>query len=353
MYHFRVEMEILNMRGVQMALINCPECEKQVSNEAKRCPNCGYPFSDKKTLFSRLDINLSKEKKGGKKAEKRNFNKKILIIFGILIVFLFALSFITFEVRLKNVSNGNKDIARKIVSEKHWSCLKEHEWIDATCVSVKHCKLCGIEVGELGGHLWTPATCENPKYCSLCKKTQGKALGHLRPKRAEYEKYLCTKGVSCTRCGKLLEEPYGHTTTVGYCNWCDEYIDTDLWILDEAVNEFGSVQKEMTELALAISGAAGGGKGSASYAFKIIKLNKTIYDAMTSAVNACNKSENLEDVAGALKKFRERFNTPGWNDINYIYDRQAPAYAIVEQKRLENMSSDLTVIQNTMNRHLR
>ena len=27
-----------------MSLINCPECEKQVSNEAKRCPNCGYPL---------------------------------------------------------------------------------------------------------------------------------------------------------------------------------------------------------------------------------------------------------------------------------------------------------------------
>lgn len=27
-----------------MALINCPECDKQVSDKVKVCPNCGYPF---------------------------------------------------------------------------------------------------------------------------------------------------------------------------------------------------------------------------------------------------------------------------------------------------------------------
>jgi uncharacterized paraquat-inducible protein A len=26
-----------------MALINCPDCKKQISDEAKRCMNCGYP----------------------------------------------------------------------------------------------------------------------------------------------------------------------------------------------------------------------------------------------------------------------------------------------------------------------
>lgn len=27
-----------------MALINCPECGKQVSTQAKTCPNCGAPI---------------------------------------------------------------------------------------------------------------------------------------------------------------------------------------------------------------------------------------------------------------------------------------------------------------------
>lgn len=29
-----------------MALINCPECGKEISDTAKSCPNCGYPLGD-------------------------------------------------------------------------------------------------------------------------------------------------------------------------------------------------------------------------------------------------------------------------------------------------------------------
>lgn len=29
-----------------MALISCPECEKEVSDKAKSCPNCGFPFKE-------------------------------------------------------------------------------------------------------------------------------------------------------------------------------------------------------------------------------------------------------------------------------------------------------------------
>lgn len=31
-----------------MALINCPECGKQVSSTAKACPNCGAPIDKRK-----------------------------------------------------------------------------------------------------------------------------------------------------------------------------------------------------------------------------------------------------------------------------------------------------------------
>jgi len=30
-----------------MALINCPDCGKQVSTAAKACPNCGFPVADR------------------------------------------------------------------------------------------------------------------------------------------------------------------------------------------------------------------------------------------------------------------------------------------------------------------
>jgi len=31
-----------------MALINCPECGKEISDSAKQCPNCGFPLVEKR-----------------------------------------------------------------------------------------------------------------------------------------------------------------------------------------------------------------------------------------------------------------------------------------------------------------
>ncbi len=31
-----------------MALITCPECERDVSDQAEKCPNCGFPVQDMK-----------------------------------------------------------------------------------------------------------------------------------------------------------------------------------------------------------------------------------------------------------------------------------------------------------------
>ena len=33
-----------------MALINCPECDKQISDKAKTCPNCGFPIEEMNKL---------------------------------------------------------------------------------------------------------------------------------------------------------------------------------------------------------------------------------------------------------------------------------------------------------------
>lgn len=30
-----------------MALINCPECNIKISDNAENCPNCGYPIKEK------------------------------------------------------------------------------------------------------------------------------------------------------------------------------------------------------------------------------------------------------------------------------------------------------------------
>lgn len=44
-----------------MALIKCPECEREVSDNAEKCPNCGYPLTQSKPNTIRIngiDVNM-------------------------------------------------------------------------------------------------------------------------------------------------------------------------------------------------------------------------------------------------------------------------------------------------------
>lgn len=38
-----------------MALINCPECGKEVSDKASSCPNCGYPINIKEDCICKVN----------------------------------------------------------------------------------------------------------------------------------------------------------------------------------------------------------------------------------------------------------------------------------------------------------
>lgn len=67
-----------------MALINCPECGKEISNKVQTCPHCGYPYGD-----------LTKESQEMQKVEIISVNlkpdeaaktKKVLFGFGALLV---------------------------------------------------------------------------------------------------------------------------------------------------------------------------------------------------------------------------------------------------------------------------
>jgi len=41
-----------------MALINCPECQKEVSETAKRCPHCGYTLKDNKKIIAIVSVSV-------------------------------------------------------------------------------------------------------------------------------------------------------------------------------------------------------------------------------------------------------------------------------------------------------
>ena len=44
-----------------MAMINCPECNKEISNKAFVCPDCGYPLSNN---ISNADFSIKKKTPG-------------------------------------------------------------------------------------------------------------------------------------------------------------------------------------------------------------------------------------------------------------------------------------------------
>ena len=75
-----------------MALIECPECKKEISDKAKECPHCGYPLVKKE----------EKKKQTKKEEPKKRFSSKKYRVAGfvcsipcalVLLLFLLGLTF--------------------------------------------------------------------------------------------------------------------------------------------------------------------------------------------------------------------------------------------------------------------
>jgi len=112
-----------------MALINCPECNKEISDKARSCPNCGYPISSKivewdlkeqdekakRAFLDSLDTKVDYLKKTNKKKRivqkkdtKKRFGCLYLIIIGIIIgVILGILDDNTEEDKLESDQSSN------------------------------------------------------------------------------------------------------------------------------------------------------------------------------------------------------------------------------------------------------
>lgn len=55
-----------------MALINCPECSKEISDKVKACPHCGYPFEEQRSVSQTKnqpvkEVNTTPQKSKAKK----------------------------------------------------------------------------------------------------------------------------------------------------------------------------------------------------------------------------------------------------------------------------------------------
>lgn len=153
-----------------MALIKCPECGKEVSDQSKICVHCGYRIRKwaKKNRLSNGD-NIFPQ---------ITINKKGIGIIGIAIFVVGILC---------------------ILNHTHVICLR-HEYSEATCSEPATCCYCGKVKGNLLEHQWLNATCDTAKRCSLCGKVDGKPSGH------KWKKATYTEPQKCTKCGETKEK---------------------------------------------------------------------------------------------------------------------------------------------------
>lgn len=86
-----------------MALINCPECNHQISDKAVSCPNCGYPLDE-------IPKNENAEEKINNDFEKVKIDKKLLD-------------------DIYEFENGAKILMMKTLSKVSKCSLKEAEYI--------------------------------------------------------------------------------------------------------------------------------------------------------------------------------------------------------------------------------
>lgn len=222
-----------------MALINCPECNKEISDTVKTCPHCGYKLPKTKKIQS----------PNGKR-------KRVVIIIGVFLALIvigggyFFFSPRTVEWFCYHHINGATCIEPKMCSRcgKTWGESLGHEWQEATCTEAKTCTICGVTGGSANGHNWQAATCIKPKTCTVCGITEGSANGH------DWQAATCTKPRICKICGNRSGRGMGHVVKDYICTKCGESIVEksdvenilDITLLQYEVNYVGGIDIYMT-----------------------------------------------------------------------------------------------------------
>lgn len=169
-----------------MALMQCPECNQNVSDTAKICPHCGF----------KLKPTLSKKA------------KRIVIIVVIALLFLIAGAVLFYLLKpcehQWQAATCEKTAICELCEETSGEAL-EHEWENENCTSAKICKICNATEGKALGHNWTDATCTVAKTCSRCKISDGDPLGH------QWAEATYTAPKTCSVCnateGNALTKP--------------------------------------------------------------------------------------------------------------------------------------------------
>lgn len=82
-----------------MAIINCPECQTEISDKAENCPKCGFPISSKPQQL------IIKKKEG---CFLQTLNLGCLIILIVIGLFVASIFFSSLGNSFNNLKNNNE-----------------------------------------------------------------------------------------------------------------------------------------------------------------------------------------------------------------------------------------------------
>ena len=99
-----------------MALINCPECQKEISNQAKACPNCGCPIDLPTTVTNNVVQPQVTNETGNAKEKKSKSN----IMAGFALLF-FPLGFLGLFLSFFGIIWACVELADKQIKKKGWA----------------------------------------------------------------------------------------------------------------------------------------------------------------------------------------------------------------------------------------
>lgn len=103
-----------------MALVKCPECGKEISDQCEACPHCGYPIK----IQEKQNLEPQPVEVTGIKLNKFNKKKKIMLfsILGLVLLLIFG-SITALTINKQNQEKAAKVAAAKVVNDYHDNLL--------------------------------------------------------------------------------------------------------------------------------------------------------------------------------------------------------------------------------------
>ncbi len=262
----------------------CKKCGAVLEQEQLFCPKCGTPYGKKK---------------------KKNKIAAIIIPIVAVIAAIIVLIFLgiggTFVWGLSR-SGWSFAQLQKIITEKHYSCLKAHDFGEANCQHGQICKVCGLEQGEVTDHDFGQANCQHGQICKVCGLEQGEPIDHV------WLEATCTSAKRCSVCGKTEGTELGHTTGYGKCSRCGQ---KSLDLLPEVITITSYMESGMEFLSNAASdwSSACNSYYLQDYYLESMKIDMNFArEEFDEAAKACGSYSEFSQIKTKLKNAASALN---------------------------------------------